>query len=924
MSSAPTVEVATHFEVQVERALHVSDFPAARRLAEEACQCAADDRSRALADFLVARCDFVSGNSEDGARRAREAATLFESLGDHAWNARARALAARCLVKAGDGGAALENGLEALKWATQAQPTRPSPALLAALLALGIVYRRMGQFDTARDYCQQAVDVAIAVSDRVTQGAAIDTLACLHSSVAAVARKNGHREEAERHEREAMRCSSQAIQIAREQGHLRYEATAVNNLAESMSHVGEAPAALQMLEDWTRDNPCELQRVRVTLLETRGRLCQALGQTQRARELFELALAAGPDADKELNIVSCLAAACETLGDFRAAFQHLQRFHALHVQFAAEAAQRSARIAAVRLDTQRQRERALELELHNTKLQQRADALLRQSTDLLLANDQLNRRVTAALESMSDAVLISDAQGAVVNFNEAFATFHRFQDKSNCARAFVEHPDFLDVCLLNGDRVPEANLAVPRALRGESANHVEFTLRRRDTGQSWIGSYSYAPIRDKDGSIVGAVVTARDVTDIKQAEGALTQAKEAAEAANRAKSTFLATMSHELRTPLNGIMGMIELAKRRAHDPRQVDHLAKATKASQHLLEIIRDILDISRIEANRFALREAEFRLGSIFQNLEAMIQHQSAGKLLEFSVQPSPELPGMVVNGDARRLSQVLLNLVGNAVKFTAKGSITVRAMPLADTLTALVLRFEVEDTGIGIAPQDQQRIFEAFEQFDSSPTRAYGGSGLGLAISRRLVNMMGGEIGVDSQLGAGATFWFTVRLGKAGLDAGWRSGVGADTTPRALLQARHAGAHVLLADDDALNLEVAQGLLEECGLIAHCVDDGAQAVERARHFKYDLILMDVQMPVLDGVEATREIRRQHHNPDVPVIAFTANVFPEDEERCRAAGMNDFVGRPVEAKELYATLLAWLDRRRNAMGAGPDVAGG
>ena len=549
---------------------------------------------------------------------------------------------------------------------------------------------------------------------------------------------------------------------------------------------------------------------------------------------------------------------------------------------------------------------------------------LRQSTDLLLANDQLNRRVTAALESMSDAVLISDAQGAVVNFNEAVATFHRFQDKSSCARALVEQPDFLDVCLLDGDRVPEANLAVPRALRGESANHVEFTLRRRDTGQSWIGSYSHAPIRDKDGSIVGAVVTARDVTDVKQAEAALTQAKEAAEAANRAKSTFLATMSHELRTPLNGIMGMIELAKRRANDPRQVDHLAKAAKASQHLLEIIRDILDISRIEANRFAIREAEFRVGSIFQNLEAMIQHQMAGKPLEFSVQLPPELPDMVVHGDARRLSQVLLNVVGNAVKFTAKGSITVRAMLLADTPTALVLRFEVEDTGIGIAPQDQQRIFEAFEQIDSSPTRAYGGSGLSLAISHRLVNMMGGDIGVDSQPGAGSTFWFTVRLGKAGLATGQPSGVRADTSARALIQSRHAGAHVLLADDDALNLEVSQGLLEGCGLIVHTADDGVQAVERARRFKYDLILMDVQMPVLDDVEATHEIRRQHHNPDVPVIAFTANVFPEDEERCRAAGMNGFVGRPVEAKELYATLLVWLDRRRKAMGGGSDVAVG
>jgi diguanylate cyclase (GGDEF)-like protein len=410
MNLPPSTVAAPDWAVQVEHALHVSDFTAARRLAEQAHACAADDPARALAVFLAARGEFVSGATEEGLRHALTAAALYESLGDLGGHAKSCALAARCLLKSGDAGSALDHGLVALRSAAQAEPDRPSPALLAALLSLGIVYRGLGQLDTARDYCQQALDCAIALPDRVTQGAAIDTLACVHSSVAAAARAEGRGEEAEQHEREAMRCSAQAIQIAREQGHLRYEATAVNNLAESMSHVGEALAALRLLEDWARDNPCELPRVRVNQLETRGRLCLALGQAPRARELFELALAAGPDADLEINITACLASACETLGDHRAALGHFRRFHALHVQLAAAAAQRSARIAAVRLDTERQRERTVALELDNAKLQQHADALFRQSTEDPLTGLANRRRLDQLLRAghVSHAALMVD------------------------------------------------------------------------------------------------------------------------------------------------------------------------------------------------------------------------------------------------------------------------------------------------------------------------------------------------------------------------------------------------------------------------------------------------------------------------------------------------------------------------------------
>jgi signal transduction histidine kinase len=400
------------------------------------------------------------------------------------------------------------------------------------------------------------------------------------------------------------------------------------------------------------------------------------------------------------------------------------------------------------------------------------------------------------------------------------------------------------------------------------------------------------------------------VEQLHEKEQALSLAKDAAEAANRAKSTFLANMSHELRTPMNAIMGMTDLALRKATDPKLRDQLGKITQASQHLLHVINDILDISKIEADRLTLEQVSFKLGEVLENLVSLIGHKASDKGLKVHIDLPAGLPGMALTGDPLRLGQILLNLAGNAVKFTEQGVITLRARLVEDSASDVLLRIEVEDTGIGIGPEDQKRLFTAFEQADGSMTRKYGGTGLGLAISKRLAQLMGGAVGVASTVGQGSTFWFTVRLGKTltGNGAVPPAPTFAQETAESLLQSKFAGARILLAEDEPINQEVSRGLLEDVGLAVDLAEDGVAAVEMAQLTPYALILMDMQMPNLNGVEATRAIRALPGYAQTPILAMTANAFDEDRQVCLDAGMNDHIGKPVDPERLFETLLKWL----------------
>ena len=385
------------------------------------------------------------------------------------------------------------------------------------------------------------------------------------------------------------------------------------------------------------------------------------------------------------------------------------------------------------------------------------------------------------------------------------------------------------------------------------------------------------------------------------------EATRAAEAASRAKSTFLANMSHELRTPMNGIMGLTDLALRHADDPKLRDQLGKIALASRHLLSVINDILDISKIEAERLTLEQVPFKFGTVLENLMSLTWQRINDKGLKLHIDMAPEIACQSWRGDPLRLGQILLNLTGNALKFTEQGAITVRARWVEESASDVLLRFEVQDTGIGISVEDQKRLFTAFEQADGSMTRKYGGTGLGLAISKRLAHLMGGDAGVESQVGSGSTFWFTVRLGKATdavLSAPTFTGKSADER----LLDEYRGTLILLAEDEPVNQEVSRGLLEDAGLAVDVAEDGAVAVALAKRQHYALILMDMQMPKLNGLDATRQIRTLPGYACTPILAMTANAFGEDRQVCIDAGMNDHIAKPVDPVVLYETLLKWL----------------
>ena len=523
-------------------------------------------------------------------------------------------------------------------------------------------------------------------------------------------------------------------------------------------------------------------------------------------------------------------------------------------------------------------------------------------------------RLRALFDGTQDGLLIADAQT------------HRFVDANPaiCQMLGYSRDELLGLGISDihpAHSLPAVVAYFERQVRGEIRVAPELPILRRN-GSVFHADISVALLR-VDGRDLSAGFF-RDVTERRLAEAELAQhrhrleelvdqrthqlavAKGAAEAASLAKSAFLANMSHEIRTPLNAITGMAYLLKRSGMTPQQADRLDKINDAGRHLLDIVNAVLDLSKIEAGKFVLEQGALSVERIVADTMAMLQDRAQAKRLGLASEVGP-LPRPLL-GDATRLRQALLNYASNAVKFTDKGHISLRVRLVDEAPDSALLRFEVQDTGIGIAPAQIGALFTAFEQADNSTTRRYGGTGLGLAITRRLARLMGGDTGVSSQPGEGSCFWFTARLAKGPVVAGLPAPFLAGSAETELAQ-RHHGRRVLLVEDEPINREISQALLEAVGLVVDIAVDGIEALDRIKHMPYALVLMDMQMPRLDGMEATRQLRRLPHGERVPVIAMTANAFAEDKARCLAAGMDDFVAKPTDPVIFFDTLLRWLD---------------
>lgn len=525
------------------------------------------------------------------------------------------------------------------------------------------------------------------------------------------------------------------------------------------------------------------------------------------------------------------------------------------------------------------------------------------------------QQYAAIVRFSEDAIISKTLDGGITSWNAAATAMFGYS-----AGEMIGHSMSL---LLPPDKQQEEDAILARIRRGETVDHFETTRLRKD-GREIAVAVTISPVRDNDGSIIGASKIAHDITQKKQIEAELeqyrhhleelvelrtielTQAKTAAEIANRAKSAFLANMSHEIRTPLNGIIGMTHILRRGAVTPIQAERLGKIDTAAEHLLNTINDILDLSKIEAEKVVLENVVLRVNSLLTNVKSIMGERAKAKGIDLVVDTGAGIPEL--KGDPTRLQQALLNYVGNAIKFTETGSVRLRAAVLEESGNDVLIRFEVQDKGIGIDAAVIPRLFNAFEQAESSTTRNFGGTGLGLAITRKLAELMGGDAGVESTPGQGSVFWFTARLGKAPQLVVEAASV--QSAAEQALRARHAGRRVLLVDDEPLNLEVAKFMLEDVGLVVDSAEDGLEAVAVAEQTAYAAILMDMQMPQLDGIEAAKRIHAIPGRRETPILAMTANAYIEDKGRCLAAGMCDFIEKPIRPEVLWSALLVWLEK--------------
>jgi PAS domain S-box-containing protein len=531
---------------------------------------------------------------------------------------------------------------------------------------------------------------------------------------------------------------------------------------------------------------------------------------------------------------------------------------------------------------------ALERAKHEIEQRGRMEAELRQS------RDEWKR----TFDAMADLIFIIDDKQNILRINKAASNALGIsEDEVQSVPCYVR---------MHGTDKPPANCPHLKSLRDHDTHQVDVLVER--FGQHY--QVTTTPIIDADGHYEASVHVAHDISERLRYERELEEARQAADAASRAKSEFLSSMSHELRTPMNGVLGMAQLlVKPQLQDDKRIQYAQTILNAGHTLLSLLNDILDLSKVEAGKLKLESIAFAVDTLVGDIQALFAETASAKGLQLdSTWQGPAGPCYL--GDPYRLRQMLSNLVGNAIKFTAHGFVRIVAIEIERDSQHAVLLFSVSDSGMGISDEQQSRLFQAFSQADSSTTRQFGGTGLGLSIVLQLAKLMGGEVGIDSQPGQGARFWFRVNVL---LRTDEQESL--QTTAVAVLASDLTGT-VLIAEDNLVNRMVIMAMLGELGcsgLTVTVVEDGQQALDYITQGVAlpDLVLMDVQMPVMGGLEATEKIRlwqADQGKPRVPIVALTANAFEEDRQQCLAAGMDDFMVKPLDLLKLRAMLVRWL----------------
>jgi PAS domain S-box-containing protein len=545
---------------------------------------------------------------------------------------------------------------------------------------------------------------------------------------------------------------------------------------------------------------------------------------------------------------------------------------------------------------------------------------LQKSREELMASQEYTDSI---IRSLNDTLVVVDTDGIITAVNAAGLRLLGYTEEE-----LIGQP----IAKIFGVEATSDTSSAEAFLREADTERLVLRAEREYVSKQGVRIpilFSVSPIHNAAGEVLEFACVAMDITQHKRIQDALRKAKNEAEMASKAKSQFLANMSHEIRTPMSGVLGMIDLLLTTGLSDKQRYYAETAYHSGETLLAILNDILDFSKIEAGRLVLTEVNFDLYQTANEVVRLFSPRAHAKGLGLSCTIREEVP-REVRGDATRLGQILANFVENAIKFTNGGSVTVIVSALGGAPEVPLVKFEVTDTGIGISPETVPRLFEAFMQADGSTARSYGGTGLGLAISRQLVEMMGGEIHVTSSLGKGSTFWFVVPLKRSAAAHGTSAPVFLSTKEASLrLEGR-----VLLAEDNPVNQEVMGEMLMALGLDVTVVGNGQEAVEALAKAAYDLVLMDCQMPEMDGYAATRAIRRNEMRAQpgsdsavvdqshVPIIAITAHAMQGDREDCLAAGMDDYLPKPFNHGQLSAILKRWLCRDAGVIHAEAGVS--